>query len=89
LTKFPAHLNFQLDTNTGEGRQIKLLTDNTGSWQQYFDPKIQPKDITPHQAAIWSINQMLTPFNSILNLMVHDGVAYLGTGSGKLYAVPL
>ena len=80
---------FQLDTNTGEGRQVKLLTDKSGSYQQYFDPKIQPKNISPHQAAIWSINQMLTQFNSILNLTVHDGVAYLSTGSGKLYAVPL
>lgn len=80
---------FRLDTVSGKSRQIKLLTDKTGSYQDYFDPKVQPADMSPHQAAIWSINKMLTEFNSILNLTVHEGIAYLSTGSGKLYAVPL
>jgi len=80
---------FRLDTVSGKGEQIKLLTDKTGSYQSYFDPKIQPGDLSPHEAAIWSINKMLTGFNSILNLTVHGGVAYLSTASGRLYAVPL
>lgn len=80
---------FRLDTVSGKSGQIKLLTDKTGSYQSYFDPKVQPGEMSPHQAAIWSINKMLTEFNSILNLTVHEGIAYLSTGSGKLYAVPL
>jgi len=80
---------FRLDTVSGKGEQIKLLTDKTGSYQSYFDPKIQPKELSPHEAAIWSINKMLTEFNSIMNLKVYGGVAYLSTGSGKLYAVVL
>jgi outer membrane protein assembly factor BamB len=80
---------FRLDTVSGDGEQIKNLTDKTGSYQSYFDPKIQPSDMNPHQAAGWSITEFLTELNSILNLTVHEGVAYLSTASGKLYAVPL
>ena len=80
---------FRLDTVSGDGEQIKTLSDKTGSYQAYFDPKTQPGDISPHQATSWSITKFLTEFNAILNLTVHEGVAYLGTASGKLYAVPL
>jgi outer membrane protein assembly factor BamB len=80
---------FRLDTVSGDGEQIKALTDKTGSYQSFFDPKIQPKDLSPHQATGWSINKFLTGLNAILSLTVHEGVAYLGTASGKLYAVPL
>ena len=80
---------FRLDTVSGHGEQIKTLTGKTGSYQGYFDPKTQPKDMNPHQATGWSITKFLTEFNAILNLTVHEGVAYLGTASGKLYAVPL
>ena len=80
---------FQLDTTSGQGKQIKTLTDKTGSYQSFFDPKIRPKDMSPHQATAWSITKFLTEFDAILNLAVHDGVVYLSTASGKLYAVPL
>ena len=80
---------FRLDTASGQGEQIKALTDKTGSYQGFFDPKIQPKDLSPHQATGWSINKFLTELNAILSLTVHEGVVYLGTASGKLYAVPL
>jgi outer membrane protein assembly factor BamB len=80
---------FRLDTVTGKGEQIKMLTDETGSFNRFFDKKIQPKDMNSYQATIWSINKMLTEFNAILNLTVNKGTAYLSTGSGKLYAVPL
>jgi hypothetical protein len=66
-----------------------MLTDETGSFNRFFDKKIQPKDMDSYQATIWSINKMLTEFNAILNLTVNKGTAYLSTGSGKLYAVPL
>lgn len=52
-------------------------------------PEIQPKNLSPHRAAGWSVKKFLTEFNAILNLTVHEDVAYLGTASGKLYAVPL
>jgi len=45
--------------------------------------------MSPYEAAAWSVNQFLTDFNAILNLTVHEGVAYLSTASGRLYAVPL
>jgi len=80
---------FRLDTVSGQGEEIKALTDKSGSYQKYFDPKTQPKDLSPHQASSWSINKFLTEFNAILNLTVYEGTAYLGTASGKLYAVPL
>ena len=80
---------FRLDTVSGHGEQIMALTDKTGSYQGFFDPKIQPGDLSPHRAAGWSITKFLTEFNAILNLTVHEGVAYLGTASGKLYAVHL
>jgi len=80
---------FRLDTVSGEGGQIKTLTDKIGSYNQFFDPQIQPKDMDRHKATSWSINKMLTEFNAILNLTIHQGTAYLSTASGKLYAVPL
>ena len=80
---------FRLDTVSGQGKQIKVLTDKSGTYQSYFDPKIRPKDLSPYQATGWSINKYLTELNAILNLTVHEGVAYLSTASGKLIAVPL
>ena len=80
---------FRLDTTTGHGEQIKALTDKTGSYKHFFDPKTQPKDVSRHQATGWSINKFLAEFNGILNLTVHEDVAYLATASGKLYAVSL
>jgi len=80
---------FRLDTTSGRGEQIQALTDKTGSYQSYFDPKIRPKDMSPYQATEWSITKFLTESDAILNLAVHEGVVYLSTASGKLYAVPL
>jgi outer membrane protein assembly factor BamB len=80
---------FRLDTVSGESRIIKTLTDQTGSYNQFFDPKIQPADLDRHKATAWSINKMLNEFNAILNLAIHKDTAYLSTASGKLYAVPL
>jgi len=80
---------FQLDTVSGKSETIKSLTDKTGPYNSYFDAKIQPGDMSRHQATTWSVNKMLTGFNAVLNLTVHKGTAYLSTGSGKLYAVPL
>jgi outer membrane protein assembly factor BamB len=80
---------FQLNTESGGGEQIKSLTDRTGSYQDFFDPNIQPVEMSPHQAVTWSITKFLTEFNAILNLTVHEGIVYLGTASGKLYAVRL
>lgn len=80
---------FRLDTVSGQGEQIMSLTDRTGSYKSYFDPKIQPAGMSPYQATGWSITQFLTEFDAILNLTVHEDVVYLSTASGKLYAVPL
>ena len=80
---------FKLDTVTGQGAEIMALSDKPGSYQGYFDPGIQPKDMSRYQATGWSIDKFLTELNAILNLAVHGDVAYLGTASGKLFAVPL
>lgn len=80
---------FQLDTVSGHGEQIRALTDKTEGYESFFDPKIQPVDMSPHQVASWSIAKFLTELNAILSLAVHEDVAYLGTASGKLCAVPL
>lgn len=80
---------FKLDTATGQGVEIKALSDKSGSYQEYFDPKIQPGEMSRYRAARWSIDKFLAEFNAILNLAVHGDVVYLSTASGKLIAVPL
>ena len=48
-----------------------------------------PDDLTRYQANQWGIDQMLTKAQSILNLTVLEGKAYVGTGAGMFYAIDL
>jgi outer membrane protein assembly factor BamB len=77
------------DTKSGESEIVQTLTEETGSYNRYFDPKIQPAQMNRYQATQWSIDKMLSEFNAILNLAIHEDTVYLSTASGTLYAIPL
>ena len=56
---------------------------------KFFDPEIIPDGLSRYEATQWSVDQLLTNANSVLNLTIHEGTAYVGTGAGTLYAVAL
>ena len=80
---------FALDPATGQGERLMSLGSEEARYGEFFDPKIIPEGLTRYEATVWSVNQMLTEANSILNLTVRETTAYIGTGSGVLYAVDL
>ena len=80
---------FSIDTVSGEGQQLMLLGPEENLYGKYFEPEIIPDDLTRHEATQWSIDQLLTNAQSVLNLTILENTAYVGTGSGMLYAVDL
>ena len=80
---------FALDPATGQGERLTSLGSEEVRYREFFDPKIIPEGLTTYEATGWSVDRMLTEANSILNLTVHENTAYIGTGSGVLYAVDL
>lgn len=80
---------FSIDTVTGQGQQLMNLGPEENLYGKFFNPEIVPGDLTRYQATQWSIDQLLTNSHSVLNLTVLEGKAYVGTGSGVLYAIDL
>ena len=80
---------FALDPVTGRGERLMSLGSAEVRYGEFFDPKIIPESLTRYEATAWSVNQMLSEANAILSLAVHENTAYLGTGTGVLYAVKL
>ncbi len=80
---------FGVDTVTGQGAQLLHLGSEQVRYREFFEPANVPPELTRHQATQWSVNRMLTEANSILNLTIVEDIAYIGTGSGRLYAVDL
>ena len=80
---------FSIDTVTGQGQRLMNLGPEEDLYGKFFNPEIVPGDLTRHQATQWSIDQFLTNAQSVLNLTVLEGKAYVGTGSGILYAIDL
>ncbi len=80
---------FALDPATGQGERLLSLGAEEARYGEFFDPKIIPEGLSRYEATDWSVNNMLTEANSILNLTVLEDTAYIGTGSGVLYAVDL
>jgi hypothetical protein len=56
---------------------------------KFFDPEVNPDDLSRYEATLWSIDQLLTNARSVLNLTIFEDKAYVGTGSGILYAIAL
>jgi outer membrane protein assembly factor BamB len=80
---------YNVDTGTGQGRMFMHLGPEDNLYREFFRPEVVPDDLSRYQATRWSIDQLLTQANSVLNLTVFDGIAYVGTGTGRLYAVDL
>ena len=80
---------FSVDTGRGEGRELTHFGPAEKRYAEFFDPDHRPDGLTPHGAASHSIERMLTESNSILNLSVVNGRAYVATASGRLYAMDL
>jgi outer membrane protein assembly factor BamB len=80
---------FSIDTVTGQGRKLMSLGPEETKYGEFFDPKTTPEKLTRYEGTGWSIERMLTESNSILNLTVSENTAYVGTASGKLYAIDL
>ncbi len=80
---------FSIDSVTGEGQKLMHLGPEENLYPKVFDPEVIPDDLTRYQSTQWSIDHLLTNAPSVLNLTVHEDIAYAGTGSGVLYAVDL
>lgn len=80
---------FSIDTISGEGRELAHLGPVEKRYAEFFEPESLPEGLSPHQKTEHSVERMLTESNSILNLTVVEGRAYVGTGSGRLYALTL
>ena len=80
---------FSLDTATGEGQQLMHLGPEENLYGKFFDPEIIPDNLSRYEGTQWSIDQLLTNAHSVLNLTIHEDIAYVGTGSGTLYAIAL
>ena len=80
---------FSIDTASGEGEEILNLGPDEVDWAGFFNPEIVPDGLTGHARDSWAIDQMLTQANGILSLTIDGSTAYLGTGSGRFYAVEL
>jgi outer membrane protein assembly factor BamB len=80
---------FSVDTITGKGHQLMHLGPEENLYGKFFEPEIIPDELTRYEATQWSVDQLLTNANSVLNLTIHQDKAYVGTGSGVLYAVDL
>jgi outer membrane protein assembly factor BamB len=78
-----------IDTVSGEGELLMHLGPEENLYPKVFDPEIIPADLTRYQTTQWSIDHLLTNAPSVLNLTIQDDTAYVGTGSGVLYAVGL
>jgi outer membrane protein assembly factor BamB len=80
---------FSIDTVTGQGQKLMHLGPEENLYGKYFNPEIIPENLTRYETAHWSIDQLLTNAQSVLNLTIQDDMAYVGTGSGMLYSVDL
>jgi len=80
---------FSIDTVTGQGQPLMHLGPEENLYPKVFEPELVPDDLTRYQATEWSIDSLLTNAQSVLNLTILEGKAYIGTGSGMLYAVDL
>ena len=80
---------FGIDTVTGQGQQLMNLGPEENLYPKVFDPEIIPEGLSRYEATQWSIDQLLTRAQSILNLTILEEMAYIGTGSGMLYAIAL
>ena len=80
---------FRIDPNTGQGERFMNLGPEEVRYSEFFLPDAIPEGLTRYQASEWSIDQMLSEANAILNLAVVGDTAFVGTGTGVLYAVDL
>jgi len=80
---------FSIDTVTGEGQLLINLGPEENLYPEVFKPELIPDDLTRYQATQWSIDYLLTNAQSVLNLTILEGKAYVSTGAGMLYAVDL
>jgi outer membrane protein assembly factor BamB len=80
---------FNIDTVTGEGQLLMHLGPEENLYARVFEPELIPDDLTRYQATQWSIDYLLTNAQSVLNLTILGGKAYVSTGAGMLYAVDL
>ena len=80
---------FSIDTASGQGKEILNLGPAQVDWAAFFKPEIVPEHLTRHEGDAWAVDQMLTSANAIVSLEVDGSIAYVGTGSGRLYAVAL
>ena len=80
---------FSIDTATGKGQLLMHLGPEENLYPKVFDPEIIPDDLTRYESTQWSIDHLLTNAPGVLNLTVHEDTAYIGTGSGTLYAIAL
>lgn len=80
---------FSIDTASGQGEEILNLGPDQVDWAAFFEPEIVPDHLTRHEGDAWAVNRMLTSANSVLSLVLAGDTAYVGTGSGRLYAVDL
>lgn len=80
---------FAVDRETGEGHELTRFGPAKAKYEEFFDPKNLPDGLSIYEANRLGIERMLTESNSILNLTIHADVAYVGTASGRLYALAL
>ena len=80
---------YSVDTVSGQGELLMYLGPEENLYPEVFKPELVPDDLTRYQATEWSIDYLLTNAHGVLNLTVHEDIAYVGTGSGVLYAVDL
>ena len=80
---------FSIDTVTGEGQLLMHLGPEENLYPKVFKPELIPDDLTRYQETQWSIDYLLTNAQSVLNLTILEGIAYVGTGSGIFYAIDL
>ena len=80
---------FSIDTASGQGEEILNLGPDQVDWAGFFEPEIVPDHLTRHEGDAWAVDRMLTSANSVLSLALAGDTAYVGTGSGRLYAIDL
>jgi len=82
---------FKVDTKSGNGEQIAHFGPEEIKYREFFMPKAKnkPEGLNRYESSKWGINQMHTVANSILTMKVHQSIAYIGTGTGTLYAIQL
>ena len=80
---------FSIDTVSGHGEELLNVGPAQVDWAAFFRPEVVPEHLTRHEGDAWAVDQMLTSTNAIVSLKVDGSTAFVGTGSGHLYAVAL